>query len=114
MKLAERIAAKRRERERLFFDVDEWGEEGEPTRLYFNEVSARDIEKVSRKHPNFTTNTSLSAMVDLIVLKAQDEAGDAVFTVEDKPVLMGESSLIIAEIFAAIFSAKSIEDHEKN
>jgi hypothetical protein len=44
MTLAKRIAAKRAEQQRGFSDVEEWGEAENPLRLYFTQVSARDIE----------------------------------------------------------------------
>jgi hypothetical protein len=114
MSIAKRIAANRAAQERGFVDVNEWGEDGQPLRLYFTTVTARDVEKVQRKHPEFLDRASLAAMVEMIIEKAQDEAGDRAFTLEDKPILMGETVNVIAKVFAAIFSATSIEDHEKN
>ncbi len=114
MRLAERIAAKRADRAKGHVEVDQWGEDGKPLRLYFSQVSARDIEKVTRKHPNFMANPSLGAMVDLILAKAEDDQGEKLFTLEDKPILMGEDVSVLAKVFGAIFNADSIEDHEKN
>ena len=64
MSLAKRIAAKRAEKERGFVDVDEWGDEDNPLRLYFHEVSAKDIEKVQRKHKDFLNTPTMSGMVE--------------------------------------------------
>ena len=114
MSLGARIAARRREQEKLHYDVEQWGEDGEPLRLYYSEVSARDMEKLNRKHPNFLANTTLAGMVDLIIMKAEGANGDLLFTLEDKPHLMGEPGTLIAEIFSVIFAATSVEDHEKN
>lgn len=113
-KLASKIAAKRAERERNYIDVEEWGDDGESVRLYFDEVTARDMEKVQRKHPNFLTNTTTAAMVEMMILKCEDEGGEPAFTLEDKAILMGEPVGVIAKVFGAIFSADSVEDHEKN
>jgi hypothetical protein len=112
--LASKIAAKRAERERKHVDVEEWGDDGEPVRLYFTDVSARDIEKVQRKHANFISNPTMASMVETIILKCEDEGGDPAFTLEDKPVLMGEPIGVIAKVFGAVFSAPSIEEQEKN
>lgn len=114
MSIAKRIAAKRAEQDRSFAEVEEWGEADQPLRLYFGPVTARDIERVQRKHPNFMTNTTLSAMLEMIILKCEDESGEKAFTLEDKPILMGEPASIVAKLFNEVFAADSVEDHEKN
>lgn len=114
MSIAKRIAAKRAEKARNFVDVEEWGEGDQPLRLYFTEVSARDIEKVQRKHKDFLTSPSMSAMVEMIILKCEEENGDPAFTLEDKPILLGETVNTIALVFGAVFNADGVEEHEKN
>lgn len=114
MSIAKRIAAKRAEQERGFVDVEEWGEAGEPLRLFFSPVSARDLEQIQRKHKEFLSNPTMSAMVELIIRKCEDEKGETAFTLEDKPILMGETISVIANVFGAIFSSVSPEEHEKN
>lgn len=114
MSLAKRIAAKRADQQRGFVDVEEWGEGETPLRLFFTSVSARDIEKVQRKYKDFLTNTSLGAMVEMVIEKCEDENGDKAFTLEDKPILMSEPVGVIAKVFGAVFNATSIEDHAKN
>lgn len=114
MSIAKRIAAKHAAQERGCVEVEEWGEDGQPLRLYFHPVTARDVEKVQRKHPNFLEQASLAAMIDMIIEKSQDEAGNRTFTIEDKPILMGETVKVIANVFGSIFSSTSIESHEKN
>lgn len=114
MSIAKRIAAKRAEKAREVVEVPEWGEEGDPLRLFFTSVTARDIEKVQRKHKDFLSNPTMAAMVDTLIIKCEDENGDPAFTLEDKPVLMGEPVGIIAKVFGAVFQADSIEEHEKN
>ena len=114
MSIAKRIAANRAEQKRGFVDVEEWGEENNPLRLFFTSVSARDIEKVQRKYKDFLTNTTLGAMVEMLIEKCEDEKGDKAFTLEDKPILMSEPVGVIAKVFGAVFNAGSIEDHAKN
>lgn len=114
MSLAKRIAAKRADQQRGFVDVEEWGEGDNPLRLFFTSVSARDIEKVQRKYKDFLTQTSLGAMVEMIIEKCEDEKGDKAFTLEDKPILMGEPIGVIAKVFGAVFNATNIEEHAKN
>lgn len=114
MTLAKRIAAKRAEQQRGFSDVEEWGEADNPLRLYFTQVSARDIEKVQRKYPNFLAEPSMSAMAEMIIVKCEDEAGEKAFTLEDKAILLGEPVNVIAKVFGSIFDTDSPEDHLKN
>lgn len=114
MSIAQRIAAKRAEKARNFVDVEDWGEGDTPLRLYFTEVSARDIEKVQRKYKDFLASPSMSAMVEMIIAKCEQENGDPAFTLEDKPILLGETVGTIATVFRAVFNANSVEDHEKN
>lgn len=114
MSIAKRIAAKRAEQERTLIEVEEWGDEGAPLKLYSTPITARDIEKVQRKHPNFLSSATMGAMVDIIIMKCEDEAGEPAFTLEDKPVLMGEPISVIANVFGKAFSSVDVEEHEKN
>lgn len=113
MSIASRIAAKRAERDRSFVEVDEWGDDT-PLKLYFTDMTARDIERIQRKHKDFLSNPTLSAMVEAIILKCEDENGDKAFSLEDKPILMGETIGVIAKVFGAVLGAVDVEDHEKN
>ena len=61
-------------------------------------------------------DTTVAAMIDLIVMKATDEGGDRLFTAsEDKYDLMGEETSVISEISGQMFAEiESVEDQEKN
>lgn len=112
--LASRIAAKRSASDRKSVEVEEWGDDGEPVILFFSDVTALDVQKIERKHPNFMAKTTLASMVDTVILKCEDASGEAVFTLEDKPTLMREPIGVIAKVFGAIFNAVPVEEHEKN
>jgi len=114
MSLAKRIAAKRAEEQRGFLDVEEWGEGDQQLRLYFTTVSARDMEQIQRKHKDFINNPTMSAMIDMIIRKCESDAGESVFTLEDKPILMGEPINLIARVFGSILESVTVEEHEKN
>lgn len=114
MSLAQRIAAKRAEVQRNVIEVPEWGEGDNPLRLYAGAITARDIEKIQRKHKDFLSNVTMGAMVEMIILKCEDENGDQAFTLEDKPILMGEPISVITKVFSQVFSSASVEDHLKN
>ena len=114
MSIAQRIAANRAARERRSVEVAEWGEDDAPLLIYYSDVSAREIEKIRNKHKDFLNNPSMSAMVEIIIMKAENEAGDKIFTLEDKPVLMGEPVDLVANIFGSVFSSEPPEVKEKN
>lgn len=114
MSLAKRIAANRAEKELSSIEVEEWGENGEPQTLFFSEVSARDLSKIQKKHPNFLSDPSMDAMVELIILKAMTKDGEKAFDIGDKFILMGEPLGTIAKVFGAVFNTVSVEEHEKN
>ena len=61
-------------------------------------------------------NTTISAMIDLIVMKASDESGERLFTAaEDRMDLMGEETSVISGIAEQMFAEiESVEDQEKN
>ena len=114
MSLAEKIAAKRAEKELGSFEVEEWGEEGKPLILFFTDVAARDMSKIQKKHKDFINNPTMDAMVDMIILKALNKDGEKAFDVGDKFILMGEPLNVIAKVFGAIFESVSVEEQEKN
>ena len=74
------------------------------------------MNQLQKKHPNFLNNTTIAAMVDLILMKAEDEAGDKLFTAaDDKIELMGEQTDVISEIANQMFAdIESEEDLAKN
>ena len=113
-KLRERISANRSARERSVTEVPEWGEDGEPMRIYAGPVTGQDMDKISRRHPDFLRNPTMEAQVDLIILKTEDEDGESCFTLEDKMVMLSEPAALISTIFASVFSASSVEEQEKN
>jgi len=113
MSLGEQIAA-RRVKERRTIEVPEWGEDNSPLILYASAITAGDINKLQRKHKNFLNDMTVDGMVDLIIMKAETKDGQKAFTLEDKPFLMSEVS-IIAELSAKMFGETvSVEEQEKN
>lgn len=113
-KLSERIAANRATKSRNSIEVEEWGDGDTPLLIYYGDVTGKDIDRVQRKHPDFLTNTTIAAMVDTIIIKAEDENGDKLFTIEDKQTLLNEPLAVIAKVFGSVFTAVSIEEQEKN
>ena len=114
MSLAKRIA-ERQNASRKTIEVIEWGEdEDSPLIIHFSPMLALEIEKIQRKHPNFFQQMTVQGMVDLIILKAEGQDGEKLFTLEDKPVLMREEFTVIARVSAEMMTSRTVEEHEKN
>jgi hypothetical protein len=96
--------------------VPAWGDESGAFKLYCRSITCYDLDVLQKKHPNFLQNTTIGAMVDLIVMKAIDESGQKIFNSgEDRMDLMGEETSVISEIANQMFSdIESVEAHEKN
>lgn len=114
MGLGARISANRQSSRRKV-TVAEWGEDGKPLEIFAGVLTCHDVSRIQNKHKDFLSNMSVEAMVDLILLKSENESGDKLFTLEDKPVLMREPVLLVTRIAGEIFgSVLSTEDVEKN
>jgi hypothetical protein len=113
-KLSERISANRAARDRKNIEVEEWGDGDTPLLIYYGAVTGRDIDRVQRKHTDFLSNPTIAAMVEMIILKAEDADGEKLFTIEDKQVLLNEPVGLIGTVFGAVFNADSVEEQEKN
>jgi hypothetical protein len=96
--------------------VKEWADEsGEPFKLYCRPITCYDLNELQKRHPNVMSNTSVASMVDLIVMKAEDQSGERLFKAEDRIDLMGEETAVISEIANQMFNnIVSAEAHEKN
>ena len=112
MSIAERIKARTSQKRHI--EVAEWGEPDSPEKVYFGPLLAGELNRIQRKHPTFLQSASFEAMVELIILKAENGQGEKLFTLEDKPILMREQVGIISQVAAEMMSGPSIEDHEKN
>jgi hypothetical protein len=107
---------KRREVKAREVVVPEWGDDSGAFVLYCRPITCNDMNQLQKKHPNFLNNTTIAAMVDLIIMKAEDQSGDRLFTAaDDKIELMGEQTDVISEIANQMFAEiESEEDLAKN
>ena len=97
--------------------VPAWAnEDGVPFTLYCGPISCYDLDQLQKKHPKFLDNTTIGAMVDLILMKAMDKSGDKLFKhAEDRIDLMGEETAVISEIAQQMFAEiESVENQIKN
>lgn len=85
--------------------VPEWGDESGDFKLYCKPITCMDLQKLQTKHPNFMENTTIDAMVDLIIIKALDSEGKKIFNpLQDRKDLMEEETAIISEIANQMFA----------
>lgn len=106
----------RREVKRRAIYVPEWADgSGQPFTMYARPITCYDLNELQKKHPKFMENTTISAMVDLICMKAEGDDGEKLFTAEDRLDLMGEETRVISHIAEQMFSEiVSVEEAEKN
>lgn len=101
--------------EPLEIRVPEWDSEGELFTIYATPITLTERARLERISPN---NFELAA--NILILKAKDEQGNALFTKDDKDDLMRRvSSQIIRRIANQIvddgdLSEEAVEEHEKN
>lgn len=97
--------------------VPAWADDtGQPFKLYCRPITCYDLNEIQKRHPKVLESPTVASMVDLIVMKAEDEGGDKLFTsAEDRMDLMGEETQIISSIAEEMFGQiQSIEELEKN
>lgn len=106
----------RREVKAREVEVPEWGDDSGSFKLYCRPVTCYDMNQLQKKHPNFLNNTTIAAMVDLIIMKAEDQSGERLFTAaDDRMELMGEHTDVISNIANQMFAdLESEEDLVKN
>ena len=105
----------RRTLERREVTVEAWGDESGPYKLFCRSITCYDLDVLQKKHPTFLQNTTIGAMIDLVVMKAEDESGDKLFTKADRADLMGEETNVISEIANQMFAEIiPVQDAEGN
>lgn len=116
MGLARELRA-RRTVNRREIAVEAWaGEDGAAFKMWSRPLTCYDLDQLQKKHPKFLETMSISGMVDLILMKAEDENGDRLFqSAEDRLDLMGEETAVISNIAEQMFAdVQSLEVAEKN
>lgn len=96
--------------------VEEWGDESGAFKLYCKPITCQDLQTLQKKHPAFLENTTIEAMVDLILIKAIDADGGRLFNgLEDRKELMAEETTVISNIAQQMFAEiETQEDLAKN
>lgn len=118
MKAIENIRAHFTAIGRRHIDVPEWGEKGAdgevivPLRIYFTPLTLTEQQKLS----NVGENTGWHIrFADAIILKAQDEQGKPMFTLDDKHTLCHQTEAhVLNRVAAQLLSAPTTEEAAKN
>lgn len=96
--------------ERGSLEVDEWSDaDGNPATIYWTPFTVAEknrLYKMSKKD-------DLELLVRTLIMKAEDEAGEKIFTIEDKRTLLTEADAeVIAHIVTEMHGGASAEDME--
>jgi len=82
--------------------------------FYVSPINAKEMITLQKKFPDFLTNSSMEAAVELIMMKAMNKNGEKAFTLEHKPLLLRQNFSIVLQFYAALVGTVLQEDHEKN
>jgi len=112
MSVLDRAKAHFEQQEVKRIEVPEWKDEsGNPTILYSQPFTLADRKKLAK----FAGEDDLEFIVRMMIMKCEDESGDKVFDLSDKPTLMNKvDPSVVARIAAEIAASPSVEDMSGN
>ena len=82
--------------------------------FYVTPLSVAELSKLQKRFPDFLTNSSVDAAIELIIMKARTKDGEKAFTLEHKPWLMKQKVTVIMPFYSVLVGTALQEDHEKN
>ena len=92
-------------------EVEEWGDNGQPLKVYSKPMTLAE----KRKLFNGAKDADIGILVDVLIMKARDEKGDALFTLENKRDLLNAvDPEIIGRVASLILADQSVEELAKN
>lgn len=101
--------------EQVKVSVEEWGDGEKPLVLYAAPLLAGEFSRLQKKHKDFINNPTADALVDLIIMKAQDENGEKVFDLEDRPILLRQPIGTVTSVATALMgNLADFEETVKN
>ena len=104
--LKDRIRANFDNQERKHFFIEEWEQD-----IYMSRLSLREQDKINAR----SKDSPYQLAVYALIMKAEDEKGDKLFTLDDKTFLLDNVSFATVEkVIGAMFGSGSVEDAEKN
>lgn len=91
-------------------EVPEWIVDGVPLVIYWKPMTMAESIKLQTMGAS-----TLAQFVDIIIAKAMNEAGEKMFTIEDKqPLLRAVDRHVLIRVAAAMLEELSVLDAEKN
>lgn len=61
---------------------------GESVTLFAKPLTGADLDRIMARHKSFATAPTLAAVIDLLIMKVEDDSGARAFDVADKPFLL--------------------------
>lgn len=97
---------------RARIEVPEWaGDDGKPAVIYARPMTMAEKQKIANAGAN---DGHIASLVTTLILKAEDEAGNKVFTLDDKHTLMNRADTeVLARIILQMRDTPSVEAQEK-
>lgn len=111
--IIERVKAHRENLGRKTIEVEEWPDEsGQPTVIYAKPITLGEL----RRWYKGINGDDISVLVDVIIAKAEDEAGERMFTLEDKqPLLRIAEFSVVSRIAGEMMDhSDDLDEIEKN
>ena len=104
--LINRIKTHFSNQERIHFFVQEWDQD-----IYMTPLSLREQDKINAR----AKDSPYQLAVYALIMKAEDEQGEKLFSLDDKVDLLNNVSFgTVEKIITGMFSSGSVEDAEKN
>lgn len=96
-------------------EVPEWQVDGQPLKIFYTSLTVGESKKIAKRFPNFMEKiTDSEIQVFIIIQKAMDEKGDALFDIGDKVWFDQQDPLLIQRIVAPMIVSETVEEQEKN
>lgn len=90
-------------------DVPEWGDNGQPLKIYFKPLPALSIKQYSR-FIELGTQQTVEAFVEMLILRCLDSEGRALFKPMDKTEMLRHISPIVVCDIIKLMSEKEREE----
>lgn len=111
MKAIERAKEHFAEQDVKVIEVPEWGEDGNPLKIYSKPLTLAETSKLYR----MSKEDDLTMMAYVLIYKALDESGEKLFDLADKITLLNNVDReILVNIASQIMGNESPEETKKN
>ncbi len=92
-------------------EVPEWGDDEQALAVHVSPVTMNEKKMLAKK----AENDEFGTVIDTIIMKSADEAGDPLFSKEDKHALMhGVDPDVVLRVFNEIMHTPTLEEAAGN